>query len=131
MDDNCGFEGGLNNDSIYLPRISDLNRKVALLSIQNQEMLDAFTGMMSIKFALKCIFRKIFKMRALDTVAYPEYDDKAVDRLKKYDELIYNVCSHFEGETRHETALRYIKNAEEINGSSQGMACVTEVKEEL
>jgi len=33
-------------------------------------------------------------------------------RLKKYDELIFAVGRKFPGETRHETALRYIYDAE-------------------
>ena len=34
------------------------------------------------------------------------------DRLAKYDELIMAVCRCFPNESRHETALRYIKEAE-------------------
>ena len=33
---------------------------------------------------------------------------------RKYDELIFGVARKFEGETRHETALRYIKEAEQV-----------------
>ena len=37
------------------------------------------------------------------------------DNLKRlYEELLYQVKRKFEGESRHETALRYIKDAENI-----------------
>ena len=39
------------------------------------------------------------------------------ERERLYAELIYAVASKFPGETRHETALRYIRNAE--RGSDQ------------
>lgn len=46
--------------------------------------------------------------RALDAEA-------ARDRLRElYEELIYAVGNKYEGESRHQTALRYIKRAEEV-----------------
>jgi predicted nuclease with TOPRIM domain len=40
-----------------------------------------------------------------------------VERLReRYNELIYAVVHKYEGETRHETALRYIQNAEITSG---------------
>lgn len=39
------------------------------------------------------------------------------DIEKKYNELIMAVGNKFDGETRHETALRYIQKAEQGNGS--------------
>jgi hypothetical protein len=39
------------------------------------------------------------------------------ERERLYAELMYAVASKFPGETRHETALRYIRNAE--RGSDQ------------
>jgi hypothetical protein len=46
---------------------------------------------------------------------------KEYNRLKeierKYTELIYQVESKFPMETRHETALRYIKNAEKSSSN--------------
>jgi hypothetical protein len=39
-------------------------------------------------------------------------------REKAYDELIYAVGNKYEGETRHQTALRYIKQAEECKGEA-------------
>jgi len=45
------------------------------------------------------------------SVLYLPY--REVSRLKPlYDELIYAVASKHEGETRHETALRYIRERE-------------------
>lgn len=42
---------------------------------------------------------------------------RGLDRLRaKYDELIYAVASKHEGETRHETALRYIREREASTG---------------
>jgi hypothetical protein len=42
------------------------------------------------------------------------------DRADLYGELLYAVQSKFEGESRHETALRYIKSAEtRISGPEQ------------
>lgn len=46
-------------------------------------------------------------------------------RAAKYDELIYAVGNVYPNETRHETALRYIRRAEEPNGSQ---ACAAEGK---
>lgn len=33
--------------------------------------------------------------------------------VQKYAELLYAVCRKFPGETRHETAIRYIQEAEQ------------------
>ena len=45
--------------------------------------------------------------------------DYELNRLKdiedKYNQLIYAVCRKFPNESRHETALRYIKEAETIS----------------
>jgi hypothetical protein len=41
-----------------------------------------------------------------------------VQRLRGvYDELIYAVGNKYDGETRHQTALRYIRQAESHDGS--------------
>jgi hypothetical protein len=48
-----------------------------------------------------------------------------VEHLKMgrdYCELIYSVASKFEGETRHETALRYIRQAERPDAQTQSAA---------
>jgi hypothetical protein len=42
--------------------------------------------------------------------------------LEKYNELIYAVHSKFPNETRHETALRYIKRMEEPATTSTAKA---------
>ena len=39
-----------------------------------------------------------------------------LDDIQKYHELVYAVASKYPNETRHETALRYIKNAESSKG---------------
>ena len=44
------------------------------------------------------------------------------DLVKRYDELLYAVASCFPGESRHETALRYIRQAE-TNGR---YSCLTQ-----
>jgi hypothetical protein len=55
-------------------------------------------------------------MKLREPINYIEEIVKEYNRLKekerKYNELIYNVVNNFPNETRHETALRYIKNAE-------------------
>ena len=38
------------------------------------------------------------------------------DTAKKYNELLYAVARKYTGETRHETALRYIREAESRSG---------------
>lgn len=38
--------------------------------------------------------------------------DRVIDRLKQYQQLVFGVERKFPGETRHETALRYILEAE-------------------
>jgi flagellar biosynthesis chaperone FliJ len=41
---------------------------------------------------------------------------KRVEELERdYHELLYCVGKHYEGETRHQTALRYLRKAEEGN----------------
>ena len=42
--------------------------------------------------------------------------DKWEEIERKYSELLMAVSNKFEGETRHETALKYIKNAELTSG---------------
>ena len=39
---------------------------------------------------------------------------KYEDLSELYHELIFNVSSHFDDETRHQTALRYIKEMENL-----------------
>jgi hypothetical protein len=52
--------------------------------------------------------------------------DAEIQRLKdaatKYPELIYAVGKKYPGETRHETALRYIRRAEEPDGIASSAA---------
>lgn len=40
---------------------------------------------------------------------------EAADLRAKYNELLMAVGRKHEGETRHQTALRYIRQAEEVN----------------
>lgn len=40
-------------------------------------------------------------------------ENDLLDVREKYNELVMAVGNKFEGETRHETALRYIRNAEQ------------------
>lgn len=55
-------------------------------------------------------------MNLKEPINYFDEIIKEYNRLKeiesKYYELLYQVVRVFPGETRHETALRYIKNAE-------------------
>ena len=44
----------------------------------------------------------------------------------KYYELLMAVGNRYRGETRHETALKYIKRAEEVNGLGLGEAVIDE-----
>lgn len=44
---------------------------------------------------------------------------KSNELRKKYNELLFAVESKFPNETRHETALRYIKEAEENANNSK------------
>ena len=46
------------------------------------------------------------------TPAEPDEPSEARRLRKRYDELLYAVSRKFEGEDRHETALRYIREAE-------------------
>jgi len=45
--------------------------------------------------------------------------DKFTDLQHKYHELIYAVCRVFPGESRHDTALRYIQEAEKAATHSE------------
>ncbi len=60
----------------------------------------------------------------LPSVAPPEIRstdglDAEAETARKYQELIYAVESKHAGETRHETALRYIRQAETHSESAQ------------
>lgn len=46
----------------------------------------------------------------------------ALDYKARYFELIYAVGNKYAGESRHETALRYIRKAEEPNGQAAAAA---------
>lgn len=46
--------------------------------------------------------------------------------VEKYHELIMAVGNKYEGETRHETALRYIKQAEEERAESAELSQLAE-----
>jgi len=46
----------------------------------------------------------------------PESDSRE-DVSEKYNELIFAVCHKYEGETRHETALKYIREREDVSGA--------------
>ncbi len=47
-------------------------------------------------------------------LTYEEQREKIAELQTKYSELLYQVARKFPGETRHETALRYIRAAEEM-----------------
>jgi hypothetical protein len=52
-----------------------------------------------------------------------------VDSVREdYNELIMAVANKNKGETRHATALRYIKNAEQPNGQAQESPKITPTK---
>lgn len=57
---------------------------------------------------------------AADTI--DERSKLAEERGRKYYELIYAVSMKHPGETRHETALKYIRRAEEPNNSGPTQA---------
>mgnify|MGYP001570319282 FL=1 len=50
-------------------------------------------------------------------------DERDIARadINRYDELIYAVGMKFNGESRHETALRYIREAENIKTTQAAM----------
>ena len=48
------------------------------------------------------------------------------DIKNKYYELLFSVGNKYKGETRHETALKYIKRAEEVNGLTASQAVIEE-----
>ena len=65
----------------------------------------------------ECLKNKNIRERFIENAE--EFDSLMVEMLEEnnrlrelYNELIMNVCSKFPGESRHETALRYIKSAE-------------------
>jgi hypothetical protein len=70
--------------------------------------------------ALDKIHKNIMKLK--EPINYFDEIVKEYNRLKeiesKYYELIYQVETVFPEETRHETALRYIKNAEDLSKCS-------------
>lgn len=41
------------------------------------------------------------------------------DGKHEYNELLYAVANKFPGESRHETALRYIRNAERVDNAPE------------
>ena len=45
-------------------------------------------------------------------LTYEQQDKELIEVQRKYRQLLYEVRSKFPGETRHETALRYIKAME-------------------
>jgi len=47
-----------------------------------------------------------------------QHQEKHAELQRKYDELIYAVGNKYPGESRHETALRYIQERE--NSTSEG-----------
>lgn len=55
----------------------------------------------------------VAKLTTLITQHDQALKTKLIEDREKYDELIMAVGNKFEGETRHETALRYIKWAEQ------------------
>ena len=65
-----------------------------------------------------------------DPQSWPLYVHKwleaeLADLLKAYDELIYAVATKHEGETRHQTALRYIREAESRPSGGPSVAALT------
>lgn len=54
---------------------------------------------------------------------YSNREPFVVNAQAKYDELIYAVCRKFPNESRHETALRYIKSAESQAITAAGGRC--------
>jgi hypothetical protein len=49
---------------------------------------------------------------AREAAARMQERERRAEDLRKYEELLYAVAQKYPGETRHETALRYIKRAE-------------------
>jgi hypothetical protein len=48
--------------------------------------------------------------------------------VEKYDELLYSVGNKYPNESRHETALRYIRNSENPTDNIAHQAALAEVK---
>jgi len=54
-----------------------------------------------------------------------DYNKEYFILLDKYNELIYAVERKFENETRHQTALKYIREAEKVVNEPQSVKTVT------
>jgi hypothetical protein len=59
-----------------------------------------------------------------------EKDLRIRELEEKYNELIFEVGNKYRGETRHQTALKYIKRAEEVNGLEVEKMRIEEVPNE-
>lgn len=83
--------------------------------IPRAEVLDTFA----------CPVRLRTNILRFGPAGYDIYSDEqlaAKDRcVEAYDQLMFAVCRKFDGESRHETALRYIREAEEC--ATKGPAC--------
>lgn len=62
-------------------------------------------------FVWRTPLKRIRALRHWSTAAWCRGDTE-----KRYNELLYAVARKFTGETRHETALRYIREAESRSG---------------
>ncbi len=62
--------------------------------------------------------RVIRELRATITALQSE-NERLRERVARYDELLLAVANKYPAETRHETALRYIRSKESMSGVAQ------------
>ena len=77
------------------------------------------------------IYKGIKKLEISIHQAEQEMLKKTESREEKYQELIMAVTRAYKGETRHETALRYIQGAEKNYSGEDKSASLSSLKKDL
>ena len=77
-----------------------------------EEVVEDFINRFSVNIADVKTTKQLAKFWLRTTLM--ERDQTSQEREREYQELIMAVGNKHEGETRHQTALRYIKQAEQL-----------------
>jgi len=100
----------------------DISRQMAIATEHVNRAEAAEAQVAGLRRELDEVQKECDGMRAIGLVDWKgraEAAEAQVAELRKlYEELLYAVACKFPGETRHQTALRYINNAETVSVSS-------------
>ena len=100
------------------------NNQMSIIKLVEQYLdIKCYPTMEEIADMLRPHINYIPDLKVVSTMVHNNIKLLQVKKLEEYNELIMAVGKKYPNETRHETALRYIRNAELSDSSASAVVC--------